>query len=108
MTDPVVSNVREGLPPCVSAAVFEGRRVFMRDIRKCNHGWVSYDESAGRIVVVADTFVSVTADSTDWHPGCVTPTGCGPDIVQLQTDDPAEAQAAFDKGAEWVRTGEIS
>ncbi len=31
--------------------------------------------------------------------------GCGLEIVDLLTDDPDEAQAAFDKGAEYVRTG---
>ena len=27
------------------------------------------------------------------------------EVVNVITDDPDEAQAAFDKGAEWVRTG---
>jgi hypothetical protein len=26
----------------------------------------------------------------------------------MYTDDPAEAQAAFEHGAEWVRTGEMA
>jgi hypothetical protein len=30
----------------------------------------------------------------------------GGEVIDLQTDDPAEAQAAFERGAEWVRTGE--
>lgn len=26
-------------------------------------------------------------------------------VIELYTDDPAEAKAAFERGAEWVRTG---
>jgi hypothetical protein len=34
------------------------------------------------------------------------PQGYGPLITDVETDDPAEAQTAFERGAEWVRTGQ--
>ncbi len=96
MTEP-----REGLPPCVSAAVFEGRRVFMRDNRECKHEWKGRQE---QIAVAVDTFIEW---GPDWmhHDGTQSPSGHGPSLLELFTDDPDEAQAAFDKGAEYVRTG---
>ncbi len=39
----------------------------------------------------------------DGAPACSTDT-----IPWTRTDDPDEAQAAFERGAEWVRTGEMA
>ncbi len=95
----------EGLPPCISIATFEGRRAFMRDVRKCEHGW-GPQERPERMVVVAD-FLSGLTRADGYHPGYLMPYGDGSNILLLWTSDPAEAQAAFERGAEWVRTGEI-
>ena len=91
----------------MSAATFEGRRVFMRDIRGCTHGWLG-NEAKEQIVVVADKHAGQFREPNEWHPGCEAPEGtASPNVITLWTDDPAEAQAAFDRGAEWVRTGKM-
>ena len=96
---------REGLPPCVSAAVFEGRRVFMRDSRKCHHDM----DGRKAIVVVADELDDPChRDEREWHDGCAAPSGRDPLVLELWTDDEAEAQAAYDEGAAWVLTREMA
>jgi len=101
--DPIVSNVREGLPPCRSLARFDGRRASMIDTALCgeDHGFNTY--STKRCFVIA---------GRELRPKRVDPHGflayyfARPSlVVDLCTDDPAEAQAAFERGAEWVRTG---
>lgn len=96
---------REGLPPCVSVAVFEGRRAFMRDIRECEHGW-DHDRKERMVVVVDRVLHGSSPDG--YHPDCYMPWGDGAtNVLTLWTDDPDEARDAFMKGAEWVRTGEL-
>ena len=89
----------EGLPPCVSLVVFEGRRAWMVDADVCGHPHIEH-----RFVIVADTLICW---DTTWayHPGILTPQGTLEGPLFVRTDDPAEAQAAFERGAEWVRTG---
>lgn len=86
---------REGLPPCMETVVFEGRCVLLH--RRC--------DSKGGILVRTARFSRWDEDKID-HPGYLCPKAAGPMVSHLNTDDPAAAQAAFDKGAEWVRTGE--
>ncbi len=106
MTDPTVSNVRvtarpidgprEGLPPCVKMIVFDGRVVAQH--APC---------SAGSKFIVRTGRVSRYGCSPD-HPGYRDVNiWAEPSVTELLTDDPDEAQAAFDKGAEYVRTGEM-
>ena len=102
-----MSDAREGLPPCVSVAVFEGRRAFMRDVRKCEHGWGD-GERKERIVVCTDLVHGKSLAPDGYHPECSMPWGDGSTFLLVWTDDPDEAQAAFERGAEWVRTGEMA
>ena len=73
----------------------------MRDNRKCKHKLEGRQE---QIVVAVDTF-SEWGDDWVHHEGTQSPTGRDPLLLELYTNDPDEAQAAFAKGAEWVRTG---
>ncbi len=87
----------EGLPPCVKIAAFEDRAVLLIDRGKCqkDHGLRSrFGIRYGHINRWVESRV---------HPGPRVPWV----PVQEQTDDPDEAQAAFDKGAEYVRTGQL-
>ena len=92
-----MSEPREGLPPCVKIVVFEDRAVLLIDTESCDaeHG-ISKVRFGIRFGVIDEWRLSPTHPSgpkTPWVP------------IHLTTDDPDEAQAAFDKGAEWVRTG---
>lgn len=115
MTDPVVSNVRmsarpdvhpapaEGLPPCRSHARFDGRRVSMIDTTKCDGGHHFQAYSARRFFVLAGYEKKpFEHDPHGWQAYWLFGYSI---VIKLLTDDPDEAQAAFDKGAEWVRTG---
>ncbi len=111
MTDPTVSNVRvtaramtgprEGLPPCVTGSViFDGRAAAISDTAICG----DHPLLPKRFYVTAGLDGGVTANRA--HPGY---SDCYIDsqFIDLVTDDPDEAQAAFDKGAEYVRTGKL-
>ena len=93
------THPREGLPPCLSIAVFDGRRAWFLDAAACGH------TTPKRFTVVADTLIRW---DTNWvfHPEVLTPTGTLEGPLEIRTDDPDEAAAAFERGAEWVRTGE--
>lgn len=100
-----VSNVREGLgeglPPCVRRlAVYDGRVCHWHDAHSPTCPDQDFDGKCYSISgAPATTF-------TDRHQPSI-PT-CYEDEVEWEylTDDPAEARAAFERGAEWVRTGE--
>jgi hypothetical protein len=96
-----VSDPREGLPPCTSLVIFEDRMVALIDQEVCQHDW-----GDGRFRLHR----GITNGSREPHPGhpeLFMPGAASVGRVQA-TDDPDEAQAAFDKGAEWVRTGEMA
>ena len=97
-----MSEPREGLPPCQTHCVmFEERLAAAYDFALCGeHGLVS------RYAVSAGVIQSRGEDST--HAGRAGGTYKGTPLIYLLTDDPDEAQAAFDKGAEYVRTGVMS
>ena len=62
--DMPVGQLEGSLPPCVRVAVFDGRRAFMRDNRKCKHDFsdsVYLDDHD--VVALVDTFEGVTPDS---------------------------------------------
>ena len=84
----------EGLPPCVNVAVFDGRLAT----------WHKPCKTGNFHNVIVGPFLEYS-ESPD-HPGFRTLIGTYPLVIDLKTDDPAEAQAAFEHGAEWVRTGE--
>ena len=96
-----MSDPREGLPPCTKLALCDGRMSALIDQAVCNHDW-----GGGRYRVQR----GITNGSWDSHPDH--PEVSLPDAEcvggLLDTDDPDEAQAAFERGAEWVRTGEMA
>ena len=106
MSDPTVSNVRmsvrplaeprEGLPPClVRFAEFEGRRSSMHQKSLC-----AFPHTQGANFLVTSGRIMGRIED---HPRSNWLTGNFRGV--LDTDDPDEAQAAFERGAEWVRTG---
>ena len=91
----------EGLPPCVSMVEYSGRVAWLMDAAACGHSWrtrfgVEAAEVSGRCQVS-----STDSPHKEWQRW-----RCTRLISNFATDDPDEAQAAFNKGAEWVRTGE--
>lgn len=111
LSDPVVSNVRvaaqpaeayparEGLPPCVSMVTFDGRQTTLRDSSLCDEA-----HNGKRFYMKAGVIGGPRKSPLRTHPdivGILQTNG----LIHLQTDDPGEAQAAFERGAEYVRTG---
>ncbi len=107
-----MSNVRvtagpaepcEGLPPCqTQMAMFEDRVANLFDYSLCNtHG----DLDARRYGVSVG--VIQTQEGDTWHPGCAGGTLAPGAPIYLLTDDAAEAQGAFERGSEYVRTGNL-
>ena len=91
----------EGLPPCVKrVAIFEGRQATLHAGESCPDpeiaaGMNGYRVCAGHRGTVRNPYHDI--DITTLR---------DPMFMDVLTGDPDEAQAAFDKGAEWVRTGE--
>ncbi len=91
---------REGLPPCQSLAQFDGRVASFVDTSKCDddHNLVT------RFFLVAG--IDGDDKPTEPHSEYLAGHGClASCVLRLETDDPAEAQAAFERGSEYVRTG---
>ena len=95
---------REGLPPCTSLVMFDGRLAALINTALCGEPQVH--NMATRFFVTAGAQSGSTAPGLH-NPNCRMPQGQGEHTVYLETDDPAEAQAAFERGAEWVRTGRL-
>ena len=93
----------EGLPPCLSVAQMGSRIAILRDAAACGH-----TTPKKRLEVAAGvwngrrdshkSWASAHPEFEGWQLSSL--------IVNVRTDDPAEAQAAFERGAKWVRTGE--
>lgn len=97
----------EGLPPCLSIASLDNRFAFVVDKSKC--GQQHFGESsrfwagAGKDPQPAtDSCDEILAQHPDWPQELLT---VMTRIFAVATDDPDEAQAAFERGAEYVRTG---
>lgn len=93
------------MPPCLRLAVFEGRVATHYDELGCKH------EDPSSMSVRYEVRMGRPDEWRLWyhgdHPEVTVPTWWGtPLVLHLKTDDPDEAQAAFERGAEWVRTGE--
>lgn len=86
---------REGLPPCIiRAARLDDRMAWWSEANRCEC-WAT-DAQVDVAFGVCRPPIS-TALCRDW---CISALG--------NARDPDEAQAAFERGAEWVRTGHIS
>ncbi len=95
---------REGLPLCLKLATFENRFA------------VLHDSSEG-CLECSHRFTAAAAPLDGWGPRVAVDSGVHKAVnvpipytlhswvVRCHTDDPTEAQAAFERGAEWVRTG---
>ena len=89
----------EGLPPCwLGRATLENRTATLHAVDRC-----SFLSSLPPRVGNFRVSVGYVANSKDDHPFASWVKRVAP---LLDTDDPAEAEAAFERGAEWVRTGE--
>ena len=100
-----VSDPREGLPPCIKQYVeAENRAAAFFDDSVCGHG--DGDKRYLRYGVSAGVIQERRRDRA--HPNCFGATLRAPAPIYLLTDDPDEAQAAFERGAEWVRTGQMA
>ncbi len=103
--DPAPAEPREGLPPCLSMAVFEGRVSTFYDEMGCDH------KDAPDISTRYEVLVGRPTEWFPWehgdHPETVVPSFDASDRRQYLTDDLDEAKAAFKRGREYVRTGEM-
>ena len=96
-----MSEPREGLPPCKSLARFDGRRASMIDTALCDGSHYFHKETGKRLFIV----IGIEGATSELDPHGFLEHWFNSWVLQLLTDDPDEAQAAFDKGAEYVRTG---
>jgi len=104
-----VSEPREGLPPCWRRVTqFDGRSVTWHDEGLCLDGDVGLRWT--HVVCATDSVERISGffDAPGNCSGGVLSDGWGLPVLDEATDDPDEAQAAFDKGAEYVRTGVMS
>ncbi len=97
MTEP-----REGLPPCVKVVLFDDRLAVLYD-RSCSCGQF-FDDTPERYCCTAAPHTGY--QEATGHPDCMMPSR-GPWLLHLDTDDLDEAQAAFERGREYVRTGKL-
>ena len=89
-----MSEPREGLPPCMSRYARCGESVaFIHDYVICEFP-TFYKPSIRYGIALGSHW-----NGQGGHPFCIA------EKTISFTDDPDEAQAAFDKGAEYVRTG---
>lgn len=100
------SDLREGLPPCMKRRVeFEDRLAGLGDWEACgaDHNRAirpsRYEVQAG--------YAGQLAVATTSHPGISIRGMQLPTIFKLFTNDRAEAEAAWLRAEEWVRTGEL-
>ena len=91
---------REGLPPCVTIAVFDGRMATKVDAAApC-----PYEHYPQRFAIGAGTVLGRSSDANNSHRFQTWDTT--PVLIVL-TDDPAEAEAAWERAERWVLTGEL-
>ena len=96
-----MSEPREGLPPCMGVVRLDNRYATMRDMALCDGkhtGGTRFWVIAGELMPPHSLSSIHPEFSAPWHLTIQA-------IMSLPTNDPDKAQAAFDKGAEYVRTG---
>lgn len=96
-----MSTPREGLPPCLSLAIFDGRGASLVDDTAGCH---SPRGGGGRFKINAGT-IGTTRVTSRIHPELPKSWPVLVWALSMATDDPDEAKAAFERGAEYVRTG---
>lgn len=101
MAPDVVAPPREGLPPCLRMARFDERAATF------------HDKSCGAIRFPEERFTVSWGTPTKWgedllgiHTG-IPPVPIGGQVTKVNTDDPTEAEVAWEKAERWVRTGEL-
>lgn len=93
---------REGLPPCLSLAIFDGRGASLRDSAACDadhSGAPRFWITGGRVKPCDCPTGHRIHPEVKWH-------YFGGSIGTVNTDDPAEAEAAWERAERWVRTGD--
>ena len=101
MSDPREGAPAEGLPPCIKrVAIFEGRQATWH-IRESCPDPSNQTSRCGHYVCAGQR----GGKRCSYHSGVDLELLHKPVVLEAFTDDPAEAKAAFERGAEWVRTG---
>lgn len=99
-----ITQPREALPPCVKVNLFDGRLAVLYN-RSCKCGEL-FDPTLPRYCSMAGPISGYR--EAPGHPGCKMPRiMAGTEALHLDTDDLDSAQVIFERGAEWVRTGEL-
>lgn len=99
---------REGLPPCLKMARLDNRFASVVDKSKCGQehfgGTWRFWVAAGKDPKPDTDFCyEILAQHPNWPKELLT---VMTSLFAFTTNDPDEAQAAFERGAEWVRTGD--
>ena len=97
------SPPREGLPPCVKLSRLDNRYASLRNSSLCDghhKGQLRFWVMGGDVGAPATRDEAHPDLSWSWHVGVY----CG---VFLETDDPAEAEAAYGRAQRYVLTGEL-
>ena len=104
---PSTAPLAETLPPCCRHVVFSGRVAALTDVSKCPPDEPldeMHEKQSTRFYVVAG-LVGETRWELAHRPQWSNVGGAGAKVVFVLTDDEAEARAAYERAAEWVRTG---
>lgn len=93
---------REGLPPCKSQTIFDGRKATKIDRNDCPVGGRGHGATTTRFLITFGAAGTLTWSSSHCgypdHLGVISP-------VVIKTDDKAEAEDAYARGCEFVLTG---
>lgn len=92
---------REGLPPCMRVALMDDRIVGYTEARSDCGG----KHPISGLYAVSAGFSTGPRIPHPSHPEVLAWTGR--QIFTIRTDDPAKAEAAYEKGKSWVWTGEL-
>ena len=97
---------REGLPPCGSRATFDGRQASLNDLTACPDRYAHGPAISGNDFYVIAGFAK--GEKRNVHGETfISANFIYHDVISLITDDRSEAEAAYARGCEWVRTGEL-
>jgi hypothetical protein len=101
MINMTVAPPREGLPPCIRQAVCDERVATLYDARcECSKGF----SVITRYCVVAGPLSRYSEAAS--HPNTRLARVCDT-VLHFDTDSASEAEAAWARAEQWVRTGEL-